>query len=125
VWHKFVWLAVLGALGTLARYGLGGFVQEFVDKLFPWGTVAVNLLGCLVFGMVWSSLEERWPGSGQMRTIVLIGFLGAFTTFSTYLFEVEEMLRSSQWLPAMGYFAIHNLGGLAAMIAGLALGKLI
>lgn len=125
MWHKFVWLAVLGALGTLARYGLGGFVQEFVDKLFPWGTVAVNLLGCLVFGMVWSSLEERWPGSGQMRTIVLIGFLGAFTTFSTYLFEVEEMLRSSQWLPAMGYFAIHNLGGLAAMIAGLALGKLI
>jgi fluoride exporter len=125
VWQKLLWLAVLGALGTLARYGLGGFVQQWTDKLFPWGTVAVNLFGCLLFGVIWSSLEERWPGSGQMRTIILIGFLGALTTFSSYVFELDAMLRNAQWLPALGYFTIHNLGGLAAMIAGLALGRLI
>jgi CrcB protein len=51
--------------------------------------------------------------------------MGAFTTFSTYVFELEAMLRDSQWLPAVGYFAVHNVGGLAAMLAGLALGKLI
>jgi CrcB protein len=114
-----------GILGTLARYGLGGWIQSLTGKIFPWGTVTINLLGCFAFGIVWSSLEERWPTSGETRTIILVGFMGAFTTFSTYMFEFEEMLRDAEWLPALGYFAIHNVGGVAAMIAGLALGRLI
>ena len=114
-----------GSIGTLARYGLGGFVQAHYGKIFPWGTVAVNLLGCLLFGIVWSSLEERWPGSAQLRTVLLIGFMGGFTTFSTFIFETEELLRDAEWLPALGYFSLHNFGGLVAMVAGLALGRLL
>ncbi len=124
-WQKLALIAVAGALGTLARYGLGGLVQEHSGKMFPWGTVAVNLLGCLVFGVIWSSLQERGPTSSETRTILLIGFMGAFTTFSTFIFETRKLLDDAQWLPAVGYFALHNLGGLAAMIAGLALGRLL
>jgi fluoride exporter len=125
MFHKLLWLAVAGSIGTLARYGLGGWVQSHCGKIFPWGTVAVNLLGCLAFGIVWSSLEERWPTSGETRAIVLIGFMGAFTTFSTFMFETEELLRDSEWWLALGYFSVHNIGGLAALVAGLAVGRLL
>jgi len=125
VLQKLLLIALAGSLGTLARYGLGGLVQTHYGKLFPWGTVVVNLLGCLLFGLVWSSLEERWPTSGQTRTIILVGFMGAFTTFSTFMFETEELLHGAQWLSAIGYFTIHNVGGLAALVGGLALGRLL
>jgi fluoride exporter len=125
VLHRLFLIALAGAIGTLARYGLGGYVQEHCGKMFPWGTVAVNLLGCLLFGLVWSSLEERWPTSGETRTIILIGFMGAFTTFSTFMFESEELLRGSEWWLALGYFTVHNVGGLAALLAGLAVGRFL
>jgi fluoride exporter len=125
MWQKLLFIALAGALGTLARYGLGGFVQEHSGKLFPWGTVVVNLLGCLVFGVVVSALEERWTMSGQIRSVILIGFMGAFTTFSTFVFETKELLSTEQWLPAIGYFTIHNAGGLGALLLGLVLGRLL
>jgi fluoride exporter len=125
VLQKLLLIALAGSIGTLARYGLGGFVQAYSGKIFPWGTVAVNLLGCLLFGVVWASLEERWPTSGETRAIILIGFMGAFTTFSTFIFETEELLHDSQWWLALGYFTIHNVGGLVALIAGLAVGRLL
>jgi CrcB protein len=123
--QKLLWIALAGSVGTLARYGLGGFVQGLCGKVFPWGTITVNLLGCLLFGAVWSALEERWPTSGQTRMIILVGFMGAFTTFSTFIFEIEELLRDAEWLPALGYFSVHNFGGIAALLAGLALGRLL
>ena len=123
-WQKLVLIAVAGAIGTLARYGLGGFVQEHTGKVFPWGTAVVNLLGCLAFGVLWS-LWERWVASGEMRAIVFVGFLGGFTTFSTFIFETNGLLSDHEWLPAIGYFTIHNAGGLAAIVAGLALGRLL
>jgi fluoride exporter len=125
MWQKLLLIALAGSLGTLARYGLGGLVQNFSGAMFGWGTVVVNLLGCLLFGIIWSSLEERWPTSGETRTIILIGFMGAFTTFSTFMFETEELLRKAEWLPAIGYFTLHNVGGLIALVAGLALGRLL
>jgi len=118
-------IALAGSLGTLARYGLGGFVQGLTGKVFPWGTVAVNLLGCLLFGMLWSAMEERWALNSHTRLIILIGFLGAFTTFSTFVVETMQLLGDAEWLPALGYFSIVKFGGLAALLAGLALGRLL
>ena len=125
MFYKLILLAVAGAAGTLARYGLGGVVQNHCGKLFPWGTVTVNLLGCALFGLVWASLDQRWSTGGEARTIILVGFMGAFTTFSTFIFETEELLHGAEWLPALGYFAVHSAGGLAALIAGLAIGRFL
>jgi CrcB protein len=123
VWIKLLLIALAGGVGTLARYGLGGLVQD--DRMFPWGTVSVNLLGCLAFGAIYSALDRRMMLGGDIKIILLIGFMGGFTTFSTYMFELAEQLRDAQWLAASGYFALHNLGGWAAMILGLMIGKWI
>jgi CrcB protein len=123
VWQKIALLAVLGAVGTLCRYGLGLWVQERTGSGFPWGTVVINLLGCLAFGIVWSALGERRTMPEEIRTIILVGFMGAFTTYSTYMFELAEQLRGKEWLAASGYFALHNLCGWIMMSLGIFLGK--
>jgi len=116
-------LSVAGALGTLCRYGLSGAVYAVAGRDFPWGTWAVNLLGCLLFGLVWVLAEERGALSAQARTLVLVGFMGAFTTFSTLVFESAEMVRDGQWL-AMGLnLAGQNALGFAAFYLGVAAGR--
>ena len=122
---KLAWLAALGALGTLARYGLGGAVQHLHESGFPWGTLAVNTLGCFLFGLVWTLAEERLVISGETRAVVLIGFMGAFTTFSTYAFETAAMLRDAAWLPAAGNVLAHNGLGIAGFFLGVALGRVL
>jgi fluoride exporter len=116
-------LAVFGALGTLARYGLSGWVQRLGGAGFPWGTLAVNALGCLLFGLVWALAEERLLISGQTRFILLTGFMGAFTTFSTFAFESSQMLRDGEWLLAGLNLVAQNLLGLLCMAAGIAVGR--
>ncbi len=123
--QKLLWMALAGALGTLARYLLSGLVQRLNGTSFPWGTLAVNGLGCLLFGFVWSLAEEGLAISGETRMIVLTGFMGAFTTFSTLVFETGGMLRDTQW----GLAAL-NMGGqvavgLLALFIGLAGGRLL
>jgi fluoride exporter len=123
VWTKLFLIGLAGGIGTLCRYGLGGLVQG--DKLFPWGTVSINLLGCLAFGLIYGALDRRLLIGGEFQLYILLGFMGGFTTFSTYMYELAEQLRNEQWLAASGYFALHNLGGFASMIFGLMIGKWI
>ena len=68
--QKLAWLALAGAFGTLARYGLAGFVQRINGASFPWGTVAVNLTGCFLVGLLWTLFENRWPVSAETRMLV-------------------------------------------------------
>lgn len=120
---KLAWLAAAGALGTLARYGVGGVVQRAVGGTFPWGTLVVNAVGCLLFGLVWSLAEERLVISGEIRAILLVGFMGAFTTFSTFAFETSAMLRDAEWSFALANLLSQNVLGIACFFAGLALGR--
>ena len=123
--QKLVWLALAGALGTLSRYGLSGFVYRHNTGPFPWGTIAVNLTGCFLAGFLWTLFESRWPVTGEVRTAVLVGFLGAFTTFSTLIFETGEMLRLAEWMNAAGNIALQNVLGIVALFAGVAIGRVI
>lgn len=120
---KLLWIAAAGALGTLARYGLGGLMQRLLPWPFPWGTLSVNLVGSFLFGLVWAVAVERTIISADVRIIVLAGFMGAFTTFSTFMFETSELLRNSQWMLAVGNLALQNLAGLIAVFAGWALAR--
>jgi fluoride exporter len=121
---KLAWLAGAGALGTLARYGVGGVVQRALGGAFPWGTLVVNALGCLLFGLVWALAEERLVISGETRVVLLVGFMGAFTTFSTFAFETSAMLRDAEWSFALANLLSQNVLGIACFFAGLALGRI-
>ena len=123
--QKFAWLAVAGAMGTLSRYGLAGFVNRLNGVSFPWGTVTVNLTGCFLAGLLWSAFAYRWPVSAETRTIILVGFMGAFTTFSTFIFESGELLRSAEWLRLTLNMVMQNGLGIFALFMGTALGRLV
>ena len=123
--QKLFWLALAGALGTLARYGVVGTAQRAFGGEFPWGTLAANLVGCFLAGLFWSMAESRLSISGQMRTIVLMGFMGAFTTFSAFMLETGELLRDAQWSWALGNIALQNILGLILFFFGLGIGRFI
>ncbi len=123
--QKILLLAAAGAVGTLARYWLGGFVQKASSGVFPWGTLAVNMAGCFLFGFVWSLAEERLVISGTTRLVALVGFMGAFTTFSSFVFESSALMRDSQWLWAFGNVVFQNVAGLALMALGMAAGRAV
>lgn len=116
--QKLLWLALAGACGTLARYGLGGWAQRLAPPGFPWGTLVVNVSGCFVFGLVWTLAQQRLVIAPELRTVVLVGFLGAFTTFSSLVFETEQLMAQSEWLRA----ALNAFGSLAAGLAAYVLG---
>jgi len=125
MFQKFLLLAVAGALGTLARYGISGAAQRVLGSEFPWGTMAANLIGCFLAGAFWSLAEGRLSISGQTRTIVLMGFMGAFTTFSAFMLETGGLLRDAQWSWALANVGLQNCCGLVLFFLGLAVGRII
>ena len=124
MWKEITLLSVAGAVGTLSRYGLAGFVQRFCGERFPWGTVAVNMIGCFLFGLIWTLAEERLVISGQTRFILLTGFMGAFTTFSTFAFETSGFLQDSQWWLASANAFGQLFAGVALIFLGFVVGRL-
>ncbi len=122
---ELLWLCLAGAGGTLSRYLLSGFVQRVYGGEFPWGTYAVNITGAFLFGLVWSLSEERFLIGGHTRLIVLGGFMGAFTTFSTFMFETGQFIRDGQWAMAVGNLAVQNVSGIIVLFLGLAAGRLL
>ena len=124
MWQKLLLLAAAGAIGTIARFLLAEVVNHYAGKTFPWGTLVVNVLGCFLFGLVASLADERQLISDQTRLIVLTGFMGAFTTFSTFAFETTQLARGQHWLLAGGNLLAENLLGIAGILLGMAVGRM-
>lgn len=120
---KLVWLAVAGALGTLARYGLVRAVQRINGSPFPFENLVVNITGCFVAGAIWTLIESRWTVSPETRVLVLIGFMGAFTTFSAFILETTQLMRSAEWFSAVANIMLQNGLGFAALFAGAAVAR--
>lgn len=116
-------VALAGAVGTLARYGLAAAVQRLGGPAFPWGTLAVNLVGCLLFGLVVALSEGRAIISPQARLVLLTGFMGALTTFSTFAFDTTQLAQQSGWALAAANVVVQNSLGVAAILAGMAAGQ--
>jgi CrcB protein len=110
-----------GMLGALARYGLSAAWPAGVSA-FPWATLTINLTGSLVLGVVMSVLTHRSGRLGHLRIFLATGFLGGYTTFSTFAVQSIQLIRHSQTVSALGYMAISTLGGLALAFIGLRLG---
>jgi CrcB protein len=123
--QKMLMIGFAGALGTLARYGMTGAVQRFAGaSTFPWGTVVVNIAGCFIAGLLWSLLNGKIQLDAGLQLALFIGFMGAFTTFSTFILETGHLVSQDAWLHAGANVLLQNIIGLCSMGAGLMLGRI-
>ncbi len=121
--QKTIFIALAGLVGTLLRYWLSGFVARQYGETFPWGTVAVNLIGCLLTGTLFFLTEERFLISPTVRTVILIGLLGGFTTFSSYGLQTFTLLRDGEFGLAILNVVTSNILGLLMVWVGYVLGR--
>jgi CrcB protein len=114
-------IAVFGAIGTLARYGLQGLVQVKMGSTFPYGTLAINLTGCFFLGLIGQFTLNRMVISPELRMAIAMGFFGGYTTFSSFGWETAKMLEAGEWLWATTYVASSVVLGLFLSVAGIRL----
>jgi CrcB protein len=114
-----------GFAGAIARYVVDGFVAERVAGAFPWGTLVVNLSGSFLLGALFALTVDRAILPADIRGPVLIGFIGAYTTFSTYMLESWQLIGSGAYELALVNVVGSAVLGLVAVGSGLALGRLV
>jgi CrcB protein len=124
-WWTLGVLACGGAAGAVARYLLAGWLTRPGRVLFPWGTLVVNVLGCLLLGFLLTLLDERLPQDRVARPLLAVGFLGAFTTFSTFAWEVQVLAREGAHARAGLYVAASVVLGMAALYGGIGVAKAV
>jgi fluoride exporter len=122
---KLLLIAVFGAIGTLARYGLQGLVQTRMASTFPYGTLLINLTGCFFLGLIGQLTLNRMIISPELRMAIAIGFFGGYTTFSSFGWETAKMLEAGNWLWATTYVAASVVFGLLLSMAGIRLASRI
>jgi len=126
---SYLFVAVGGALGAMARFGLNVLLQR--DVAFPWGTLGANLSGCLVMGIIAqlvasaSWFNEAGIIPDQYRLLFAIGFCGSFTTLSALVMELHTMLQRSEILNSFTYLMTTMLGGFACFYIGFVLTRLL
>ena len=121
--QKVFLIGLAGFIGTLGRYGLSGMLARRFGETFPTGTLVVNVVGCFLAGFLFYLMQERFLVNQTMRTVVMIGFLGGFTTFSSFGLQTFTLLRDGEfWFAAVNMVG-SNLLGLLMVWAGYALAK--
>jgi fluoride exporter len=117
MWTVFA-IAVGGSLGCWARYGMTALVQAVYGRDFPYATLSINVLGSFLMGFLFIETLERLTISPELRTGVLTGFLGGFTTFSTYSMELLLLVEQGENWKAMLYFLLSAILGFGGAFAG-------
>jgi fluoride exporter len=118
--NEFLVISTGAILGANARWILSRYAARVLSPVFPYGTLFINMTGSFVVGffMIWAServlLDPRW------RLLVVVGFCGSFTTFSSFAFETMAYFEQGQWLMMLGNFLSNNLLCLGAVLAGMA-----
>jgi len=120
---RIILLMLLGAAGTLARYGLDGWIQNRLGAAFPAGTLTINVLGCFLLGVIGQYSLTHLSVPPEWRIGMTTGMMGAFTTFSTFGWESVRMVQTGEWAKAALYIGASLLVGLVAMILGMRLGN--
>ena len=118
-------IGIGGFIGAILRYIISGFFYDLYGVKFPYGTLAVNIIGCFALGFFITMAEGKFIISPQMRPFAAIGLLGAFTTFSTFSFETLALLQNELYASAFFNIIISVIVGLIAVWAGIVLAKLI
>jgi fluoride exporter len=120
---KLFALALAGAIGTLARYWVSGFVHRHTREAFPLGTLVVNLIGCFLIGFVMYMVREHERFGPETRVIIVVGLLGGFTTFSAFGYETLELLRGGAFWPAALNACANVLLGIFSVWVGSVVGR--
>ncbi|PSQ80977.1 MAG: fluoride efflux transporter CrcB [Bacteroidetes bacterium QS_8_68_15] len=118
VGYQLLLIAAGGALGALMRHAVAAAAQAAWGEALPYGTLAANLAGCFLIGLLWTVSEEASFAAGT-RALVFTGVLGAFTTFSTYGLEAVTLLREGKVALALTYLLVSNGLGLGMVYLGL------
>lgn len=112
-------IAVGGAIGSVARFLTSVSVGHVVGTAFPWGTLAVNIVGSFVIGALTGLMAFRWNVTPELRMLLITGFLGGYTTFSAFSLEMALMLERGTWPPAVAYALLSVVGCIVATLGGL------
>jgi CrcB protein len=120
-----VGVALFGTLGVLSRYGIDTFIERRSDAVFPWATFLINVSGCLAVGFVIAALVDRHRAPAWLRTGLVLGFCGGFTTFSTFAQESLDLLEEGSHRIALAAIGGNVVLGLAAVYIGARLGRAV
>jgi CrcB protein len=118
-------IAVFGAVGAVARNGLDGWIADRTGGAFPWGTLVINASGCFALGVLFTLLTERFSVDPALRFGVTTGFLGSYTTFSTFSLETIRLLEGGSIVLGVANVLLSLGLGLAFVYAGIVLGRLL
>ncbi|WP_394178398.1 fluoride efflux transporter CrcB [Marinomonas posidonica] len=117
----YLMIAFGGALGAVSRYGMTKWVNTYWHHHFPFATMMVNLLGCVLMGVAFVVISEKMPSLEPYRPLIIVGFLGAFTTFSTFSLEIVSLIHMQAWLTALSYLLLSCILGVLGLAIGMAL----
>ena len=120
---KLFLIGLAGFVGTLGRYWLSGIIARRYGETFPFGTLAVNLIGCFLVGLLFYLMQERYLVNQNVRTIILVGLLGGFTTFSSFGLQTFTLLQDNEIALAALNLLASNVLGLLLVWAGYTLAK--
>jgi CrcB protein len=123
--QRLIFIGLAGFAGTLMLYWLSERTARRFGETFPTGTLIVNLIGCFLAGLLFSLMFDRFLVSPTVRTVILIGLLGGFTTFSSFGLQTFTLLRDGEMGLALFNIAISNVGGLLMVWVGYSLAKIL
>ncbi len=123
-WVKVLALSLGGVAGVNARYWLGVWINRWASSQFPWATFAINVSGAFAIGFL-TALLARWSPHSYLRLLLLVGFLGGYTTFSTFAFETVTLWQRGELAFSLTYALGSVAGGCAAVILGAVLAQMI
>lgn len=117
--NAYLWIALGGALGSMARYATGIYVGRWLGSGFPWGTLLINIVGSFLIGVFAESFALRWDTSQVTRAFLIVGICGGYTTFSTFSLDMVTLFNRGEAVAAATYAGASVALGLAALYAGL------
>jgi fluoride exporter len=123
----YLWVAIGGALGSVARFWMAAAVATVTGPEFPWGTILINILGSFVIGVAaaLSGPDSRIAIPGDVRAFIMVGICGGYTTFSAFSLQTLELARGREWLQAGGNIVLSVVLCLIAVWAGYRLGAIL
>lgn len=123
--QKYLFIAIGGALGSIARYAVGVGISDRLGIRFPYGTLLINISACAIIGFSLEILNRHTNFNPALRYLIPIGFVGAYSTFSTFEWEIFSNLRSGAFWVAVLYIAASLVFGLIAVALGSTLGRAV